>query len=78
MLSKLISPSLKGVILINFQDIFPTFRIGEKKNFLEMFFIQNLKTINFMSLVAVIVESKSSQVRVLFGKSTRFPKLIRA
>ena len=31
-----------------------------------------------MSLVAVKVESKSSQVRVLFGKSTRFPKLIRA
>ena len=51
---------------------------GEKKNFLEMFFIQNLKTINFPSLVAIKVESKSNQVRVLFEKSTHFPKLIRA
>jgi hypothetical protein len=30
-----------------------------------------------MSLVAIKVESKSNQVRVLFGKSTRFPKQIR-
>ena len=65
----------------NFDKIFKIFfqplGLGKRKISWKCFFIQNLKTINFMNLVAIKVESKSNQVRVLFEKSTRFPKQTR-
>ena len=43
----------------------------------EKFNILSYKLESFVSLVAIKVESKSNQVRVLFEKSTRFPKQTR-